>query len=261
MHSSSTAILVDETADIRQAVGSIVLGKTFDNGMICAAEQCVVCVEEVYMEFKRLLEQRGCVFLYGDEKKKLEDYLIQDGRVNVDVVGQSALAIAKAIGVTVPKGTVVLAAEESRIGDEAPLSHEKLSPILALYRVDNFEEGVTVSEKLALYGGVGHTAGIYSKDSKRLEQYGLQMPVGRILANMPTSISAIGTEFNNSIDPSFTLGVGTMAGSSVSENVGPMHLLNIKTLALRQEHIEWVRCQKEITTLWKQMSTAENFHN
>ncbi|KAL7555685.1 hypothetical protein ACA910_015237 [Epithemia clementina (nom. ined.)] len=244
--SGNAPILVDETADLKQAVGSIVLGKTFDNGMICAAEQCVVCVEQVYAEFKALLEQRGCYFLYGDDRTKLEKYLIQDGRVNIDVVGQSAIAIAKAIGVQVPKGTVVLAAEESKIGPEAPLSHEKLSPILALYRVENFDKGVQVSKKLALYEGVGHTAGIYSRNPQHLEEYGLEMPVGRILANMPTSISAIGTEFNNSIDPSFTLGVGTMAGSSVSENVGPMHLLNIKTLAIRQQHIEWYKNPPDI---------------
>lgn len=244
--SGNAPILVDKSADLKQAVGSIVLGKTFDNGMICAAEQCVVCVEQVYVEFKALLEQRGCFFLYGEDKKKLEDYLIKDGRVNIDVVGQSALNIAKAIGVIVPDGTVVLAAEESRIGEEAPLSHEKLSPILALYRVADFDEAVNVCKKVALYEGVGHTAGIYSRDTKHLREYAMNMPVGRILANMPTSISAIGTEFNNAIDPSFTLGVGTMGGSSISENVGPMHLLNIKTLALRQEHIEWYKNPPDI---------------
>lgn len=248
------AILVDETADLKLAVGSLVLGKTFDNGMICASEQCVVCVDQVYTEFKALLEQRGCFFLYGDDRKKLEDILIKDGRVNLDVVGQSALTIANAISVDVPSRTVVLVAEESRIGEEAPLSHEKLSPILALYHVADFKEGVDVSKRLALYDGAGHTAGIYSRDPARLKEYAAKMPVGRILANMPTSIGAIGTEFNNGIDPSFSLGVGTYAGSSVSENVGPMHLLNIKTLATRQEHIEWVRELELNPQLWYAIS-------
>ena len=235
-----TAILVDETADLKQVVGSIVLGKSFDNGMICAAEQCVVCVNEVYDEFKSLLEKRGCTFLYGEDKKKLEDNMIRDGKVNINLVGKSAMVIAKAIGVTVPPHTLVLAAEDSRIGDHAPLSHEKLSPILAVYRAKDFDNGVDIAEQLARYGGLGHTAGIYSTNPSHVKHYGRQMPVGRILANMPTSLSAIGTEFNHFVDPSFNLGVGTTAGSSVSENVGPMHLLNIKCVATRQKHMEWV---------------------
>ena len=244
--SGNAPVLVDETANLNQACGSIVLGKTFDNGMICAAEQSVVVVDQVYDHFKMLLEKRGVYFLYGDDKKKLEDFLIQDGRINVDVVGQSAMTIADMIGVKVPPGTVVLAAEESEIGPDIPLSFEKLSPILAVYRATDFDEGVDICNKLTWHGGVGHTAGIYSEDSKRLETYAAKIPAGRILANMPTSISAIGTEFNHEIDPSFTLGVGTMAGSSTNDNVGPMHLLNIKTLATRQEHIEWYRNPPDI---------------
>jgi acetaldehyde dehydrogenase/alcohol dehydrogenase len=244
--SGNAPILVDETADLKQACGSIVLGKTFDNGMICASEQSIVVVDAVYDELKTLLQERGVCFLYGDDKKKLEDFIIQDGRINVDIVGQSASKIAKMIGVTVPPGTVVLAAEETGIGEAYPLSHEKLSPVLGVYRASNFEEAMDVAEELTTYEGIGHTAGIYSNDKDRLEQYAIRMPAGRILANMPTSISAIGTEFNNSIDPSFTLGVGTHAGSSTNDNVGPMHLLNIKTLATRQDHIEWYRNPSDI---------------
>lgn len=239
--SGNAPILVDETADLKQAVGSIVLGKTFDNGMICAAEQSVVVVDIVYDAFVKGLKARGVAFLQGDDKRKLEEYLIQDGRVNVNVVGQSALNIAKAMKVDVPDDTVVLAAEETGVGPDYPLSHEKLSPILAVYRASDFEAAMDLSEKLTEWGGIGHTAGIYCRDQDRLQRYATRMPAGRILANMPTSVSAIGTEFNSRIDPSFTLGVGTHAGSSTNDNVGPMHLLNVKTLATRQEHVEWYK--------------------
>lgn len=239
--SGNAPILVDETADLQQACGSIVLGKTFDNGMICAAEQSVVVVESIWADFSAMLKARGVAFLEGEDKKALENYLIQDGRVNVDIVGQSAQTIAKAMNVKVPPGTVVLAAEETGVGEDFPLSHEKLSPVLAVYRAADFEAAMELSERLTWFGGVGHTAGIYSRDPERLQLYATKMPAGRILANMPTSVSAIGTEFNSRIDPSFTLGVGTHAGSSTNDNVGPMHLLNIKTLATRQEHMEWYK--------------------
>lgn len=244
--SGNAPVLVDETANIKQACGSLVLGKTFDNGMICAAEQSVVIVEEVYTELKDRLQKRGVYFLEGDDKKKLEGFMIKDGRLNVDMVGQSAMTIAQRINVNVPKGTVVLAAEESNVGLEYPLSHEKLAPVLAVYRAANFDSALQICLKLASQGGIGHTAGIYSSDPARLELYAEKIPVGRILANMPTSIAAIGTEFNNEIDPSFTLGVGTQAGSSASQNVGPMDLLNIKTLATRQDHIEWYKNPPDI---------------
>lgn len=244
--SGNAPVLVDETADLKLACGSIILGKTFDNGMICAAEQSLVVVDQVYETFKSLLEDRGVQFLYGEDKKALEAFLIQDGRINVDVVGQSAKRIAQLIGVKVPPTTVVLAAEESRVGKDIPLSYEKLSPILAVYRAADFESAVDLCNQLAWHGGVGHTAGIYSKDRARLEAFAAKLPVGRVLANMPTSISAIGTEFNHEIDPSFTLGVGTLAGSSTNENVGPMHLLNIKILATRQDHIEWYKNPPDI---------------
>jgi acetaldehyde dehydrogenase/alcohol dehydrogenase len=244
--SGNAPILVDETANLKQAVGSIVLGKTFDNGMICASEQSVVVVDAVYDELKTLLEFRGVHFLYGEEKVKLEHMLIVDGRVNVKVVGQSAIKIASMMDIVVPKGTVVLAAEESGIGGDFPLSCEKLSPVLALYHASNFDEAVDICYDITNHGGVGHTAGIYSADPERLEAYAKRIPAGRILANMPTSLSAIGTEFNHDIDPSFTLGVGTHAGSSTNDNVGPMHLLNIRTLAIRQAHIEWYRNPPDI---------------
>lgn len=244
--SGNAPVLVDETADLKEASGSIVMGKTFDNGMICAAEQSVVVVKSVYKEFKSLLEARGVHFVYGEEKKKLENFLIDpSGRVNVNIVGQSARRIAEMIGIEVAPGTVVLAAEESGIGKEYPMSFEKLSPVLGVYKARDFDHAAEICTDLTWHGGVGHTAGIYSRDKKRLEAYAAMVPAGRILANTPTSITAVGTEFAN-LDPSFTLGVGTQAGSSTSDNVGPMHLLNIKTLASRQDHIEWYRNPPDI---------------
>ncbi|KAL1508083.1 hypothetical protein AB1Y20_007693 [Prymnesium parvum] len=232
-------VLVDETADLKEAVGSIVLGKSFDNGMICASEQSVVCVDAVYAEFKKGLEQRGVFFVEGADKTKLEKILIVDGRVNPDIVGQSALKIAQMIGVSVPKTTVVLAAEETGVGEEFPMSHEKLSPVLALYKADDFASAKTLCRALIQYEGIGHTAGIYSRVPARIEEYAALIPAGRILVNVPTSLGAIGSAFNFNIAPSFTLATGTQAGSSLSTNVTPEHLLNIKLIATRQDHIEW----------------------
>ncbi len=237
-------VLVDETADLPLACGSLVMGKTFDNGMICAAEQSVVVVKDVYAEFKSLLEARGVYFLRDADRDKLAAYMQKDGKVNVDIVGQSALDIAKNSGIkNVPQDTVVLATEEARddIGPDYPLSHEKLSPILAMYRSRDFEDGVALCRKLAINGGVGHTAGLYTrKNHSTRENYFVQhVPVSRVLVNTPTSLTAIGSAFNFAVDPSFTLGVGTLAGSSVSQNVGPSHLVNHVTVAERQDHIEW----------------------
>mmetsp|Transcript_21414 Transcript_21414/g.33813 ORF Transcript_21414/g.33813 Transcript_21414/m.33813 type:complete len:901 (-) Transcript_21414:166-2868(-) len=237
--SGNAPILVDETADLEMACGSIVLGKTFDNGMICAAEQSVVAVDAIYDKFKAMLEARGVCFLEGKDKQKLGNYLIQNGRVNPDIVGQSAQTIADRIGVKVPRNTVVLAGEASEIGPSEPLSHEKLSPVLGLYRTRDFADGMAIAKELTEFDGIGHTAGIYSKMPERVNQFALAVPAGRILHNMPTSLGAIGTAFNFNVDPSFTLGVGTKAGSSVSTNVGPLNLVNIKTVATRQEHTEW----------------------
>ena len=239
-------VLVDEMADLDMACGSIVMGKTFDNGMICAAEQSVVVVEEVYNDFKKLLQDRGVHFLEGAEREAIANLIQKDGRVNADIVGKSAKEIADILGLTVPDGTIVLGTEEKNhdIGEKFPLSKEKLSPILAMFKCDNFEAGVDICASLTKTGGLGHTAGLYTniEKQKSLERENFfvqKVPTGRLLVNSPTSLTAIGTSFNFHIDPSFTLGVGTIAGSSVSENLGPMHLINIAIVAERQEHIEW----------------------
>lgn len=247
-------VLVDETANLPLACGSIIMGKTFDNGMICAAEQSAVVVKDVYQEFKKLLEDRGVHFLEGKDREHLANYMRKDGRINPDIVGQSALDIAEKAGIqNVPKDTLVLATEEDRnaIGEEYPMSHEKLSPVLSLFQAENFEDGVDLCAKLTKNGGVGHTAGLYTSKnstlaSEREKLFVQSVPVSRVLVNSPTSLTAIGTSFNFDVDPSFTLGVGTMAGSSVSQNVGPSHLINIVTVAERQDHIEWFNLPQRV---------------
>jgi len=248
-------VLVDETADLKLACGSIVTGKCFDNGMICAAEQSAVIVKDVYQEFKKLMEDRGVYFIYEHNRELLVEYMRKDGRINPDIVGQSALDIASRAGIkNVPADTLILATEEYRgdIGEEYPLSHEKLSPILSFFQCENFEDGVNLCAKLAKNGGIGHTAGLYtSKNNKLLasereKQFVHSVPVSRVLVNSPASLTAIGSSFNFDVPPSFTLGVGTMAGSSVSTNVGPSHLINLVTVAERQDHIEWFNLPQRI---------------
>jgi len=249
-------VLVDETADLELACGSIVVGKTFDNGMICAAEQSAVIVSEVYDELKKLLTNRGVFFVYGNDREKLANYIRKGNRVNPEAVGKPAIEIAKKAGIsieTIPKGTVVLATEEDKhdIGEHFLMSHEKLCPVLSVFKSDDFMDGVDVCSRIVKNGGVGHTAGLYtSKDPsiafQRETIFVKQVPVGRVFINTPTSLTAIGTAFNFQVDPSFTLGVGTLAGSSVSNNLGPMHLINLVTVARRQTHIEWFNLPNRI---------------
>ena len=177
------------------------------------------------------MKQRGVHFLYGEEREKLAAFIEKDGHINPDIVGQTPKEIARRAGLLdIPPNTVVLATEEITIGEDNPLSKEKLSPVISLYRATSFDHAVQLCRNLALNGGVGHTAGLYtssnnSSEAKRREEIMVkEVPVGRILVNVPTSIAAIGTSFNFAIDPSFTLGVGTAAGSSISSNLGPRHV-------------------------------------
>eukprot|EP01083_Nonionella_stella_P101042 285919_1 len=230
------------------ACGSIVTGKTFDNGMICAAEQSAVVVKDVYNDFKKLLIDRGVHFVYDENREKLGNYMRVNGKINPDIVGQSAMDIARRAGIdaaTIPERTVILGTEEegTAIGEDYPFSNEKLCPIISIFEARDFDEAIVMCRDLAQNGGVGHTGGLYtnadSNNAKyRERKYVENVPVGRVLVNSPTSLAAIGSSFNFQIDPSFSLGVGTLAGSSVSENVGPMHLINLVTVAERQDHIE-----------------------
>lgn len=241
---------------MEQACGSLILGKTFDNGVICAAEQSVVVVKDVYDQFKTLLEDRGVFFLYGEDRKKLGEFMYNDLSINSAVVGQTALSIADLCNVgseNIPSETLVLGTEESNddIGEEFPFSKEKLSPVLSMFKADSFEEAVSICGCLARNGGVGHSAGLYTssipEEANRREQMFVEnVPVGRVFVNAPTSLTAIGSAFNFEVDPSFTLGVGTQAGSSMSSNLGPMHLINTVTVAERQDHMEWFNLPQKV---------------
>lgn len=237
----NAAIVIDETADLKAAASSIVLGKTFDNGTICASEQSVVLVEEIYEKAKATFEARGVHFVTGADRKKLGDFLIVDGHINSDIVGQSARTIAERIGITIPKGTVVLAAEATEVGPGEPFSFEKLSPVLGFFRAKDFKDACAVAKSIVDFGGRGHTSAIYTEKRDRLEYFSLLMPAFHLMCNMPTSLGAIGSSYNFNVAPSLTLGVGSIAGSSLSGNLTPFDLLDIKTVAEKQPHMEFYK--------------------
>ena len=241
--------IIDETADIKMAANSILLSKTFDNGVICASEQAIVVVESVYDAVKKELADRGAYVLNADEVVKVRKIVLNDkGALNADMVGHSAYDIAKLAGVEVPKSAKILVAEVSKIGSEEPLSHEKLSPVLAMYKVKNFSEGLEKAEALLAYGGMGHTSILYTNEANkdRISEFGNRMKTSRTLINMPSSQGAIGDLFNFRLAPSLTLGCGSWGGNSVSENVGPKHLINVKTVARRRENMLWFRVPEKV---------------
>ena len=241
----NTPAIIDETAHIKMAVNSVLLSKTFDNGVICASEQSLVVLEQVYDEVKRELAARGAYILKGEEIDKVRKVILNEkGGLNADMVGQSAYKIAKMAGVTVPETAKVLVGEVTSVELEEPFSHEKLSPVLALYKVKNFEEALEKADRLIVLGGMGHTSILYTDEIKskdRIAAFGEKMKTARTLINMPASQGAIGDLFNFKLAPSLTLGCGSWGGNSVSENVGPKHLINVKTVARRRENMLWFR--------------------
>lgn len=241
----NTPAVIDETADIEMAVSSILMSKTFDNGVICASEQSILVVEEKYEEVKKELAYRGAYILKGEEIDKVRKIILNEkGGLNANMVGQSAYNIAKMAGVTVPESAKVLVGEVTSVELEEPFSHEKLSPVLAMYKVKNFEEGLVKAERLIELGGLGHTSILYTDEIKskdRIMTFGHRMKTARTLINMPASQGAIGDLFNFKLAPSLTLGCGSWGGNSVSENVGPKHLINVKTIAKRRENMLWFR--------------------
>jgi acetaldehyde dehydrogenase/alcohol dehydrogenase len=244
----NTPALIDETADLEMAVSSILLSKTFDNGMICASEQSVVVTEAVYEKVKDEFVLRGARVLKAPERAKLAAFLVKDGKLNAAVVGQSAAAIARMAGFVVPDETKVLIAETERVAVDEPLAYEKLSPILALYKVKDFAAGLDKAEALVAFGGLGHTSVLYTAlgNEERIAAFGGRMKTGRILINQPSSHGAIGDLYNFRLEPSLTLGCGSWGGNSVSENVGPKHLLNLKTTAERRENMLWFRVPPKV---------------
>ncbi len=244
----NTPTVIDETAHIKMAVNSILLSKTFDNGVICASEQSAVVVEDKYGEVKEEFLCRGAYILSEEEKRRVGEVLLKNGALNAAIVGQPASKIAAMAGVNVPADTKVLIGEAKEVGPSEPFSYEKLSPVLALYRAKNFDEAVTTAARLVEFGGLGHTAVFYTdpRNRDRIDQFSRVMKTGRILVNMPASQGAIGDIYNFRLEPSLTLGCGSWGGNSVSENVGVRHLMNVKTDAERRENMLWFKLPPKI---------------
>jgi len=241
--------VIDETADIKMAVSSILMSKTFDNGVVCASEQSVIVVGKIYDEVKEEFKRRGAYILNKEEIDKARNIILKNGQVNADIVGQSAYKIANMAGITVPEESKVLIGEVESVGIEEPFAHEKLSPVLAMYRAEDFEDAVSKAEILVEHGGFGHTSSLYTdpiKSKDRIEKFGLLMKTGRVIVNMPSALGAIGDIYNFKLTPSLTLGCGSWGGNSVSENVGVKHLLNIKTVAERRENMLWFKVPEKI---------------
>ncbi len=246
----NTPALIDETAHYKMAVSSILMSKTFDNGMICASEQAVIVVDSMYETVKKEFLARGAYILSPAERKKVASTIFVDGRLNAKIVGQPAWKIAEMAGIHVPHEAKVLIGETKEItmGPEEPFSHEKLSPVLALYRAKNFEEGTLMAKKLIEGGGLGHTSVLYTSaaNTDRIKSFGAIVKTGRVLVNIPASQGAIGDLYNFKLAPSLTLGCGSWGGNAVSENIGVKHLMNIKTIAERRENMLWFKVPPKV---------------
>ncbi len=244
----NTPVIIDSTADIKLAVNSIIHSKTFDNGMICASEQSVTVLADIYDEVKKEFAARGCYFLRGDEIDKVRHTIIINGGLNAKIVGQSAYTIASLAGVEVPKNTKVLIGEVESVDISEEFAHEKLSPVLAMYKANDFDEAIEKAERLVADGGYGHTASLYIHPSQKekIEKHYNAMKAGRILINTPSSHGGIGDLYNFKLNPSLTLGCGSWGGNSVSENVTIKHLLNIKNVAERRENMLWFRAPEKV---------------
>ena len=244
----NTPVIIDESADIKLAVNSIIHSKTFDNGMICASEQSVTVLDGIYDEVRAEFERRGCYFLKGDEMDKVRHTILINGALNAKIVGQSAHTIAQLAGVDVPEETKILIGEVESVELSEEFAHEKLSPVLAMYHAKDFDEALDKAEKLVCDGGHGHTASLYihPAQKEKIMKHAERMEACRIVINTPSSFGGIGDLYNFKMAPSLTLGCGTWGGNSVSENVGVKHLLNVKTVAERRENMLWFRAPQKV---------------
>ena len=245
----NTPAVIDETADVILAVNSIIHSKTFDNGMICASEQSVIVHEKLYNKVKKEFKDRGCYFLNKEETEKVRKTIIVNGALNAKIVGQKAHTIAALAGVKVPEDTKILIGEVTSVSLDEEFAHEKLSPVLAMYKAKDFDEALEKAEKLVEDGGFGHTSSLYVNEiteKAKIAEFAERMKTCRILVNTPSSQGGIGDLYNFKLLPSLTLGCGSWGGNSVSENVGVKHLLNIKTVAIRRENMLWFRTPQKI---------------
>ena len=245
----NTPAVIDESADILLAVSSVIHSKTFDNGMICASEQSVIVDSKIYNKVKKEFQVRGCYFLNEEECEKVRKTIIINGSLNAKIVGQSAYKIAALAGFEVPQTTKILIGEVESVDISEEFAHEKLSPVLAMYRADNFADALNKAEKLVNDGGIGHTSSLYvnvTTGQDKITEFSERMKTCRILVNTPSSQGGIGDLYNFKLAPSLTLGCGSWGGNSVSENVGINHLLNIKTVAERRENMLWFRSPQKV---------------
>ena len=245
----NTPAIIDDTADILLAVSSIIHSKTFDNGMICASEQSVIVLDSIYAAVKKEFEDRGCYFLKKDEIDKVRKTILINGALNAKIVGQSAYKIAELAGVKVPEKTKILIGEVKSVELSEEFAHEKLSPVLAMYKATDFEDAMNKAERLIADGGYGHTSSVYLNavtEREKINAFGERMKTCRILVNTPSSHGGIGDLYNFNLAPSLTLGCGSWGGNSVSENVGVKHLLNYKTVAERRENMLWFRAPEKV---------------
>ena len=244
----NTPVIIDSTADIKLAVNSIIHSKTFDNGMICASEQSVTVLSDIYDEVKKEFAYRGCYFLKDDELDKVRKTIIINGSLNAKIVGQKAHTIAALAGVDVPENTKVLIGEVESVDISEEFAHEKLSPVLAMYKAETFDEALQKAAQLVADGGYGHTSSlfIHPAQTEKIQKHYNAMKTCRILINTPSSHGGIGDLYNFALTPSLTLGCGSWGGNSVSENVGVHHLLNIKRVAERRENMLWFRAPEKV---------------
>ncbi len=245
----NTPAIIDASADVTLAVNSIILSKTFDNGMICASEQSVILLDSIYEQAKKEFADRGCYLLNPEETEKVRKTIIINGALNAKIVGQSAYKIAELAGVKIPEDAKILIGEVESVELEEEFAHEKLSPVLAMYRAKNFEDAVSKAERLIADGGYGHTSSLYINavtEREKISYFTERMKTCRILINTPSSHGGIGDLYNFKLAPSLTLGCGSWGGNSVSENVGVKHLINIKTVAERRENMLWFRAPEKV---------------
>lgn len=245
----NTPAIIDDSADLLLAVNSIIHSKTFDNGMICASEQSVIVMKNIYDAAKKEFTRRGCYFLDKEETEKVRKTIIINGALNAKIVGQKAHTIAALSGVDVPEDTKILIGEVTSVDISEEFAHEKLSPVLAMYKAKDFDDALAKAEQLIADGGYGHTSSLYVdavKETEKINQFALRMKTCRILVNTPSSHGGIGDLYNFKLAPSLTLGCGSWGGNSVSENVGVKHLLNIKTVAERRENMLWFRAPEKV---------------
>ena len=245
----NASAIIDSTADIVNAVNSIIHSKTFDNGMICATEQTLIVDKTIYNDVKKEFEKRGCMFLDKKQADMIRKVMLINGALNAKIVGQKPVTIAALAGVTIPEETKVLIGEVESVDISEEFAHEKLSPVLAMYKAEDFEDAIAKAEHLIADGGYGHTSSLYVdavNERAKIDEFASRMKTCRILVNTPSSQGGIGDLYNFKLTPSLTLGCGSWGGNSVSENVGCKHLINIKTVAERRENMLWFRAPEKV---------------